>query len=84
MAQGIQANLQDAVVRRINQLCRHNGWTYYRLAMESGLTPRTINYIAAGKNHSINLNSIKKIADAFNMSIPDFFDTTYFRNLPQD
>lgn len=84
MAKGVQQNLQEAVVRRIKQLCKQRGWTYYRLAIESDLSPRTVNYIAEGKNKSINLISIKKIADACGMSITDFFDTAYFRNLPQE
>ena len=84
MARGVQAGLQQAVVRRINGLCKQKGWTYYRLAMEAELSPRTINYVATGQNQSINLNTIKKIADACGISITDFFDTAYFRNLPME
>lgn len=84
MARGVQNNLQEAVVRRINQLCKQRNWTYYRLAIEAELSPRTINYIVEGKNKSINLNTIKKIADACGISITEFFEATYFRNLPQE
>lgn len=84
VARGVQADLQQAVVRRINQLCKQKDWTYYRLAMESELSPRTINYVATGQNQSINLNTIKKIADACGISITEFFDTAYFRNLPME
>ena len=84
MARGVQTSLQSAVKRRIKQLCRQRGWTYYRLAMEADHSPRTLNYIAEGKNQNINLNTVKKIANAFGLSITEFFDTAYFRHLPME
>lgn len=84
MARGVQNNLQEAVVRRIDQLCKNRNWTYYRLAIEAGLSPRTINYVMEGKNKSINLNTIKKMADAFEISITEFFAAAYFQNLPRE
>lgn len=84
MAKGVLQNLNDAIVRRINGLCKSRDWTYHKLSVEAGLSPQTILYIIHGKRKNISVHTIKKICDAFGITMREFYDTAYFEHLPQE
>ena len=87
MPRGVQKNLNAAVVRRVESLCRQKGWTYRRLATEAGVSSRTIHEMmkkGTSDKGYISLTTVKKVADAFEMGLADFFATTYFEHLPRE
>lgn len=84
MAKGIQADLTKAVVRRINELCRQQKWSYYRLSVEAGLSTGTLAAIMDGSTKKVQLHTIKAICDAFNITLASFFSAAYFEHLPMD
>lgn len=84
VARGVQQDLNDAIVRRINNLCKSKDWTYHKLSVEAGLSPQTILYIVSGKRKNTSVHTIKKICDAFSITLKDFYDTAYFEHLPQE
>lgn len=84
IARGIQQDLNDAIIRRINSLCKGKNWTYHKLSVEAGLSPQTILYIIDGKRKNISVHTIKKICDALSITLKDFYDTAYFEHLPMD
>jgi len=60
------------VIERIKELCTIRGWTYYRLAKESGIPYSTLTTML----HKTNVPSIPtllKICDGFHISIAQFF-----------
>ncbi|MDD6069375.1 MAG: helix-turn-helix transcriptional regulator [Clostridiales bacterium] len=74
----------DAVNKRIQELCLSNNITINRLATISGVTQSTLHNITSGRNNSTTISTIKKICDGLNITIQEFFDSDYFRNLEQE
>lgn len=77
-------NTHDAVVRRINELCQYRDLTYNGLSYCAGVSQSTIKSIMNGESRNPGIVTLKKLCDGLNISLPDFFDTEYFRNLEQE
>lgn len=67
-------NTNDAVAKRIASLLKDSGMTQYYLEQKSGVYHGAMNRILQGKNKTINLNTIYKLANGFGLSIVEFFD----------
>lgn len=77
-------NISTCVAKRILELCDKNGITVNKLCTISGVTQSTVNDIVNGKAKNIGIITIKKLCDGFEITITEFFDTPYFRNLEQE
>ena len=71
----------EAVKNRILELCNQRGITVNKLCTISGVTQSTINNIVSGRNNSATVSTIQKVCDGLNMTITEFFDSEYFRDL---
>ncbi len=77
-------NISTCVSKRILELCEQNGITVNKLCTISGVTQSTVNDIVNGKAKNVGIVTIKKLCDGFEITITEFFDTPYFRNLEQE
>ena len=73
-------NTNDAIATRILQLLRERKMTQYRLEKESGVTHGGMNAILNGKNKTVTLEIVYRLARGFNMSIYEFLDADVFRS----
>lgn len=80
----ITISIGNAVKSRIEELCKENHITINKLATISGITQSTLHNITSGRNNSATISTIKKICDGLNITIQDFFDSDFFRNLEQE
>lgn len=74
----------NAVVDRINELCRERGLTINKLADISGVPRSTVKNIIYGVSKNPGVVTLKKLCDGFEISITEFFDTDTFRELEQE
>ncbi len=74
----------EAVKRRILNICEEKNITINMLATLSGITQSTLNNIVSGRNNSATISTIKKICDAVNITIQDFFNDDLFFALEQE
>ncbi len=77
-------NISQAVAFRILELCKEKEITVNKLSTMSAVTQSTVNDIVNNKSKNIGIATIKKLCDGLEISITDFFDTSYFRNLEQE
>ena len=77
-------NTQEAVANRIIQLCKERCWTPNHLSYESAVPQATIKSILLGESKNPGILTIKKLCDAFEISLAQFFDTDVFNNLSQE
>ncbi|MDD6346013.1 MAG: helix-turn-helix transcriptional regulator [Oscillospiraceae bacterium] len=77
-------NISQAVAFRILELCKERKITVNRLSAISAVTQSTVNDIVNNKSKNIGIATIRKLCDGLEISITDFFDTPYFRNLEQE
>ena len=63
------------VLGRIEQLCKVRGWTYYRLAKESGIAYSTLSTMLH-KTNTPSISTLCKLCDGFGITLAQFFKET--------
>ena len=61
------------VIARIRQLCAKKGWSYYRLAKESGIPYSTLNTMML-KTNAPSITTLSKICNGLGVTLAQFFD----------
>lgn len=74
----------EAVVKRIYELCKSQGITPNALSNMSGVPQGTVKSILGSESLNPGIVTIKKLCDGFDISITEFFNTEYFKNLEQE
>ncbi len=77
-------NITDAVKKRFGELCYERGINFCQLATLSGVPYTTVKSIFYGQSNNPGISTIKKLCDGLDMTITEFFDTEYFRELEQE
>lgn len=77
-------NITEAVKQRFGELCYQQSITFCKLATLSGVPYTTVKSIFYGKSKNPGIATIKKLCDGLDVTITDFFDTDYFRDLEQE
>ncbi len=77
-------NSYEAVIKRIEELCQERELTCNGLSYCAGVSPSTIKSIMNRESQNPGIVTLKKLCDGLNISLTDFFDTEYFRNLEQE
>ena len=67
------------VNNRILELCEQRGWSKYKLAKEAGIGNSAISAMFK-HNHVPTFHNLKKICDAFQITLSQFFDCSLFSN----
>lgn len=76
--------IEQAVEKRIRQLCQERQISINDLANVSGIAPSTVYSLLNGKSKNPGIVTIKKICDGLELSVVDFFDCKLFRDLGQE
>ena len=77
-------NIGEAVKERILQLCNEHDISINKLSSISGVTQSTVNNIVSGRNRSTTISTIKKLCDGLGITIEEFFNSDFFRDLEQE
>lgn len=75
---------RQAVVNRIYELCEERGWRINKLAYEAAVPPSTLKNIVNGVSRNPGIVTLKKLCDAFEITLEEFFATEEFRGLEQE
>ena len=70
------------VNKRILELCEQRNWSKYRLAQESKIGNSAISAMFK-HNHVPTIHNLKKICDAFDITLSQFFNCKLFSNKNQ-
>ncbi len=76
--------IYQAVVNRINNLCKERNITPNALSYLSGVSQSTIKSILNGESKNPGIVTLKKLCDGLDISIIEFFNTEDFENLEQE
>ena len=67
--------------KRILELCKEKNWSEYKLSQESNIPNSSINAMFK-HNHVPTIHNLKKICDAFQITLSQFFDNHLFNIYP--
>lgn len=65
---------ESEIIERIQALCAVRGWTFYRLAKQSGITYSTL-CTMLHKATAPSIPTLVKLCRGFGISLSEFFDT---------
>ena len=74
----------EATVKRIEELRKRERLTLYALAYKTGMPPSILKCIMNGRSKNPGIVNIKKIAEGFNMTIREFYNSEIFDDLEQE
>ncbi len=77
-------NITECVKRRFEELCYKKDINFCKLATLSGVPYTTVKSIFYNQSKNPGISTIKKLCDGLDISITEFFDTDYFKNLEQE
>ena len=77
-------NISQAVIKRIEELCKERNLTINALSNISGVTQSTVNDIVKGTTYNAGIATIKKLCDGLGISVKDFFNSDLFNDLEQE
>ena len=69
---------REAIAVRIKELCNEKGMTMYRLSALSGVPHTTLISNINGDSKNPGIMTIKKLSDAFGISLAEFFSSELF------
>ena len=70
--------VNDAVATRISALLKEKNISQYRLEQASGIQHGSMQCIMNGRNKTITLSTLMKIAKGFDMTVIEFLDDKIF------
>lgn len=70
--------LNEAVSKRITELCKERGLTQYQLSLKSGVPQSTLSTIINCSFPSMKMRIIYEICEGFEITLKDFFDSPLF------
>ncbi len=76
--------IKDAVVKRLQNICRERDICYNELAICSGVTPSTVYSLMSPDRRDLSIITLKKLCDGLDMTITEFFDDAIFTTLEQE
>lgn len=76
-------NAQDAIIKRILELCKENMMTPNALSYKCGVPQSTIKSILNKETKNVGVITITRICEGFGINLQEFFDTDYFKDLEQ-
>lgn len=77
-------NITEAVKKRFEELCYKKDINFCKFASLSGVPYTTVKSIFYNQSKNPGIATIKKLCDGLEISVTDFFDTDYFKNLEQE
>lgn len=75
---------QEAVVRRIDKICRERHISINRLSYITGVSPSTIKNIMYENSRNTGIVTIAKLCNGLDLTIPEFFCDNIFFGLEQE
>ncbi|MEE0265728.1 MAG: helix-turn-helix transcriptional regulator [Acutalibacteraceae bacterium] len=70
--------LNEAVSKRITELCKERCLTQYQLSLKSGVPQSTLSTIINCSFPSMKMRIIHEICEGFEITLKDFFDSPLF------
>lgn len=77
-------NTQQAISKRIYELCSERGITPNALSNTAAVPQSTVKSILNGESKNPGAVTLKKLCDGLEITLREFFDTPYFEALEQE
>lgn len=73
--------LNEAIVKRINEICKQKGISVCGAALGGGKSPSAIYDLAKGRTQCSKVVTIRRFCAGAGITLSEFFDREYFNNI---
>ena len=77
-------NLNDAILKRIEEICKERGSNICEIALRGGMSPSAIYDLTKGRTKYSKIITIKRFCEGAGMTLSEFFDKDYFNEPAED
>jgi hypothetical protein len=76
--------LNDAIVKRIEEVCKERGSNICDIALSGGMSPSAIYDLIKGRTKCSKVITVKRFCEGAGMTLSEFFDRDYFNDCEED
>ncbi|MBQ8567267.1 MAG: hypothetical protein IJ445_06780 [Clostridia bacterium] len=73
-------NLNDAIIKRIEEICNEKGSNVCEIALNGGMSPSAIYDLLKGRTKCSKVITVKRFCEGAEMTLAEFFDREYFND----
>ncbi len=77
-------NLNDAIIKRIDEICKERNSNVCEIALRGGKSPSAIYDLIKGRTKSPKISTVKRFCEGAEMTLSEFFDKEYFNESEED
>ncbi len=76
--------LNDAIVKRIEEICKERGSNVCDIALKGGMSPSAIYDLIKGRTKCSKIVTVKRFCEGAGITLSEFFDRDYFDEPEED
>ena len=76
--------LNDAIIRRIEEVCKERGSNVCDLSLGGGMSPSASYDLIKGRTKCSKVITVQRFCEGAGITLSEFFDREYFSNLDED
>ena len=76
--------LNDAIVKRIEEICEENHSNVCDIALRGGMSPSAIYDLIKGRTKCSKIITVKRFCEGAGITLSEFFDKDYFNYSEED
>jgi hypothetical protein len=77
-------NLNDAIVRRIEEICKERESNVCDIALSGGMSPSAIYDLFKGRTKCSKVITVKRFCEGAGITLSEFFDREYFNESSEE
>ena len=75
--------LNDAIVKRINELCEEKRVNICDASLKGGMSPSAIYDLVKGRTKCSKVITVKRFCEGVEITLSEFFDREYFNDIEE-
>ena len=76
-------NLNEAIIKRINEVCKENNSNVCDALLQGGMSPSAIYDLMKGRTQCSKVITIKRFCEGAGITLSEFFDRDYFNEIEE-
>ena len=76
-------NLNEAIIKRINEVCKEKNSNICDASLNGGMSPSAIYDLMKGRTKCSKVITIKRFCEGAGITLAEFFDRDYFNDIEE-
>ena len=81
--EGVNMNINDAIIKRIEEVCKEKNLNVCGAALNGGKSPSAIYDLIKGRTKCSKVSTIKAFCQGAGITLSEFFDRDYFNDFEE-